>query len=245
MRILVIEDDPHVAAVLERRLGRDGFNVQRTNMGEEGIDLARHYPFDLVMLDLNLPDIPGHTVLRRLKLNNPRVPILVLTGLDTPETRLRCFELGADDCLAKPCHGDELVARVRAIIRRTNGHVTPTLEIGDLTVDMQAREVLADSQPVPLTRREYQLIELLALRRGTTVSKDALLTHMYGGLEEPDAKIIDVYVCKIRRKLSAVAPHLVARIDTAWGRGYALTAPQQDRPQRPHPLPRPTHSQVA
>ncbi|WP_209428408.1 response regulator transcription factor [Pararhodobacter sp. SW119] len=228
MRILVVEDDIHVAAVLERRLGRDGFNVQQTDTGEEAIDLARHYPFDLVLLDLNLPDIPGQTVLRRLRMIDARIPVMVLSGDDDTETRLRCFELGADDFMVKPCHGDELVARVRAIIRRNNGHVTPTLEIGDLSVDTQAREVHAAGEPVPLTRREYQLLEFLALRRGTTVSKDALLTHMYDGVDEPDAKIIDVYVCKIRSKLADVAPDLVAQIETVWGRGYALKSGEPD-----------------
>ena len=245
MRILLIEDDPHVAAALEMRLVRSGFNVQRTDMGEEGIDLARHYPFDLVVLDLNLPDMPGHTVLRRLKLIGPRLPVLILTGDDRPETLMSCFELGADDWLAKPCHGDELVARVRAIIRRTHGHVTPTLEIGDLSIDTETREVRANGKPVPLTRREYQLVELLALHRGNTVTKDAMLTHMYGGLEEPDGKIIDVYVCKVRHKLDAVAPGLNARIETAWGRGYALKAPQEKSERPAPPWPAPLQSQVA
>lgn len=226
MRLLVIEDDPHVAIALERRLARDGFQVERTDLGEEGIDLARHYPFDLVLLDLNLPDIGGQSVLRRLKRARARLPVLVLSGDDSTETRLRCFELGADDYLVKPCHGDELVARVRAIVRRTNGHMSPTLEIGELSVDTLAREVRAKGQPVPLTQREFQLLELLALRNGTTVTKDALLTYMYGGFEEPDVKILDVYVCKIRRKIEAVAPGLATRIETSWGRGYALKAPQ-------------------
>ena len=148
MRILVVEDDINVAALLERRLGRDGFNVQQTDTGEEAIDLARHYPFDLVLLDLNLPDITGQTVLRRLRMIDARIPVMVLSGDDATETRLRCFQLGADDFMVKPCNGDELVARVRAIIRRNNGHVTPTLEIGDLSVDTQAREVRAAARTV-------------------------------------------------------------------------------------------------
>jgi two-component system, cell cycle response regulator CtrA len=229
MRILVIEDDPNVAIVLERRLARDGFKVDRTDLGEEGVDLVRHYPFDLVLLDLNLPDIAGHAVLRRLKHVDVRLPVLVLSGDDSAETRLRCFALGADDYVSKPCHGDELVARVRAIIRRTHGHVTPVLQIGDLRIDTQSRAVYAAGRDVPLTQREYQLLELLALRQGTTVTKDALLTHMYGGLDEPDAKIIDVYICKIRRKLETAAPALKARIETTWGRGYALKAPPLHR----------------
>jgi two-component system, cell cycle response regulator CtrA len=236
MRLLVIEDDPHVAAVLQRRLARDGFHVERTALGEDGIGLVRHYPFDLVLLDLELPDIAGQSVLRRIKLVDSRLPVLVLSGDDRTETRLRCFALGADDYVCKPCHGDELVARVRAIVRRTNGHVTPVLEIGDLRVDTRINQVHADGRPVPLTQREFQLVELLALRQGSTVTKDALLTYMYGGLEEPDAKIIDVYICKIRRKIEAVAPHLNARIETVWGRGYVLKAMHAcpaDRSARP------------
>ena len=222
MRVLVIEDDPFMSAVLQRRLARDGVNVELAETGEEGVDLARHYAYDLVLLDLTLPDMAGTSVLRRLKLVDRRVPVMILSGDDTQETRLRCFQIGADDFVTKPCHGDELLARVRAIIRRTNGHVTPVLEIGDLLVDMQTRDVQAAGEDVLLTNREYQVIEMLALRRGATVTKDELLTRMYGGLEEPDPKIIDVYVCKIRRKLAAAAPDLCARIETVWGRGYAL-----------------------
>lgn len=245
MRILVIEDDPHVAAALRRRLTRDGFNVDWTDLGEDGIGLVRHYAFDLVLLDLNLPDMSGQSVLRRLKLVGRRVPVMVLSGDDSAETRIRCLDAGADDYLCKPCHGDELVARVRAIIRRTNGHISPLLEFGDLCVDMQERAVRIGTHPVPLTRREYQLLELLALRRGATVTKNALLTHMYGGQDEPDAKIIDVYVCKIRHKLQAIEPELEARIETVWGRGYALRLMPLARPCPIVELGRHRPSQVA
>ena len=222
MRILVIEGDLLVPEVLKQRLAHDGFNVQHTEMGEDGLDLARHYPFDLVLLYLDLPDITGDKMLRRLKLINSRLPVMVLLGNDSAETRLRCFGLGADDFQVKPWDGDELVARVRAIIRRINGHVTPMLEIGDLRVDTQTRQVSAADIPVTLTRREYQVLELLAMRHGSTVTKEAMLNHIYSGIDEPGAKIIDVYVHKIRRKLEAVAPHLDARIETVWGRGYVL-----------------------
>ncbi len=222
MRILIIEDDPFVAAVLERRLGREDFGVLRADTGEEGISLAHHYRPDLVLLDLTLPDMPGLNVLRRIKRGRPSARILVLSGDAAPETRVRCLDAGADDYLCKPCHGDELVARVKAVVRRTNGHVTPVLRIGEIDVDTERREVLADGAAVPLTRREYQLLELLALRRGAAVEKEDILAQLYDGPETPDPKIVDVYVCKIRRKLAAAAPQLTAGIDTIWGRGYAL-----------------------
>jgi two-component system, cell cycle response regulator CtrA len=224
VRVLVIEGDPLAARVLEKRLTRERISVHVTGEGEEGYELVRRYPFDLALLDLRLPDMSGTEVLRRMKFGAVRVPAMVLSDDPEPETRLRCFSLGADDYLLKPFHGDELIARARAIVRRRHGHATSHLEIGDLSIDMQRRQAYARYRPVPLTEREYQLLEILALRRGKTVAKDVALTLMYGDLHEPDAQIIDVYICKIRRKLLATAPDLSTRIDTIWGRGYALTA---------------------
>ncbi len=223
MKILVVEDEASVRRMLEMQLTTAGMTVSTAANGEEAIDLATLYPFDLAILDLNLPDISGFEVLRQLRMNKVSVPVLILTGEATPETVLRGFTAGADDYLQKPYAGAELVARVRAIVRRTLGHGSSLIAAGDLTVDIEGRSVAVAGQAMTTTQREFGIIELLVLRKGTTVTKDRFLTQLYGGLDEPNAKIIDVYICRIRKKLIDLG--LPAdMIETVWGQGYRLHA---------------------
>ncbi|PRY95102.1 winged helix family two component transcriptional regulator [Hasllibacter halocynthiae] len=224
MRILLIEDDPTTARSIELMLTHANLNVYATDLGEEGIDLAKLYDYDLILLDLNLPDMNGHDVLRQLRLARIDTPILILTGEDDTENKIKGFGFGADDYLTKPFHRDELVARIHAIIRRSKGHAQSVIETGPIRVNLDAKTVEAGGKPVHLTGKEYQMLELLSLRKGTTLTKEMFLNHLYGGMDEPELKIIDVFICKLRKKLSD-ATGGDNRIETVWGRGYVLRDP--------------------
>jgi two-component system cell cycle response regulator CtrA len=193
-------------------------------MGEEGIDLAKLYDYDLILLDLNLPDINGYEVLRHLRLARITTPILILSGSDDTESKIRGFGFGADDFLTKPFHREELIARIHAIIRRSKGHSQSIIQTGRIAVNLDAKTVDVDGMPVHLTGKEYQMLELLSLRKGTTLTKEMFLNHLYGGMDEPELKIIDVFICKLRKKL-AKATGDDSYIQTVWGRGYVLKDP--------------------
>ncbi|WP_413718331.1 response regulator transcription factor CtrA [Silicimonas sp. MF1-12-2] len=225
MRVLLVEDDPTTSKSIEMMLSHANLNVYATDMGEEGIDLAKLYDYDLILLDLDLPDMDGHEVLRQLRLARVETPILILTGTDDTESKIRGFGFGADDYLTKPFHREELVARIHAIIRRSKGHAQSLIHTGKVTVNLDAKTVEADGKTVHLTGKEYQMLELLSLRKGTTLTKEMFLNHLYGGMDEPELKIIDVFICKLRKKLS-IATDGDNYIETVWGRGYVLRDPQ-------------------
>ena len=224
MRILLVEDDPTTAKSIELMLTHANLNVYSTDLGEEGIDLAKLYDYDLILLDLGLPDMNGHEVLRQLRLSKVATPILILTGADDTESKIKGFGFGADDYLTKPFHREELVARIHAIIRRSKGHAQSIIRTGQIAVNLDAKTVDVDSKTVHLTGKEYQMLELLSLRKGTTLTKEMFLNHLYGGMDEPELKIIDVFICKLRKKL-AQATGGENYIDTVWGRGYVLRDP--------------------
>ena len=224
MRALLIEDDAGVAKSIELMLKAESIYVYKTDFGEEGIDLAKIYDYDVVLLDLNLPDISGYEVLRSLRSAKVHTPILILSGLSGIEDKIRGLGLGADDYLPKPFHKDELVARIHALVRRSKGHAVSIIAIGDLFVDLEARKVELYGQKLHLTGKEYQMLELLALRKDSTLTKEMFLNHLYGDLDEPDAKIIDVFICKIRKKLINASGGR-DYIETVWGRGYTLREP--------------------
>ena len=225
MRILLVEDDPTTSKSIELMLTHANLNVYCTDLGEEGIDLAKLYDYDLILLDLNLPDMNGHDVLRQLRLARISTPILILSGENDTETKIRGFGFGADDFLSKPFHRDELVARIHAIIRRSKGHSQSVIHTGRIAVNLDAKTVEADGNAVHLTGKEYQMLELLSLRKGTTLTKEMFLNHLYGGMDEPELKIIDVFICKLRKKLST-ATGGANYIETVWGRGYVLRDPE-------------------
>jgi two-component system cell cycle response regulator CtrA len=203
-------------------------NVYATDLGEEGVDLAKLYDYDLILLDLNLPDMHGHDVLRQLRLAKIETPILILSGSDDTESKIKGFGFGADDYLTKPFHREELVARIHAIIRRSKGHAQSVIRTGKIAVNLDAKTVEADGKAVHLTGKEYQMLELLSLRKGTTLTKEMFLNHLYGGMDEPELKIIDVFICKLRKKL-AQATEGDNYIETVWGRGYVLRDPEPAR----------------
>ncbi len=225
MRVLLVEDDPTTSKSIELMLSHANLNVYSTDLGEEGIDLAKLYDYDLILLDLNLPDMNGHEVLRQLRLARVETPILILSGEDDTETKIKGFGFGADDYMTKPFHREELVARIHAIIRRSKGHSQSVIHTGKVSVNLDAKTVEVGGRPVHLTGKEYQMLELLSLRKGTTLTKEMFLNHLYGGMDEPELKIIDVFICKLRKKLSN-ATDGENYIETVWGRGYVLRDPQ-------------------
>jgi two-component system, cell cycle response regulator CtrA len=221
MRVLLIEDDSATAQSIELMLKSESFNVYTTDIGEEGIDLGKIYDYDIILLDLNLPDMSGFEVLRSLRVSKVKTPILILTGLAAIEDKVRGLGFGADDYVTKPFHKDELVARIKTIVRRSKGHAQSVIQTGDLVVDLNTKTVEGNAARVHLTGKEYHMLELLALRKGTTITKEMFLSHLYGGLDEPEGKIIDVFICKLRKKLTNASGGK-DYIETIWGRGYAM-----------------------
>lgn len=225
MRVLLIEDDPTMARSIELMLSSEGFNVYSTDLGEEGLDLGKLYDYDIILLDLNLPDMHGYDVLKKLRTAKVNTPILILSGLTEMENKVKGLGFGADDYLTKPFHKEELVARIHAIVRRSKGHSQSIIKTGKLAVNLDTKTVEVDKQRVHLTGKEYAMLELLSLRKGSTLTKEMFLNHLYGGIDEPELKIIDVFICKLRKKLAA-ASNGENYIETVWGRGYVLRNPE-------------------
>ena len=186
MRVLLVDDDAAIARSIELMLKVEEINIYRTDLGEEGVDLGKIYDYDIILLDLNLPDISGYEVLRSLRSAKVVTPVLILSGLASIEDKIRGLGLGADDYLAKPFHKDELIARIHALVRRSKGHAQSLIAVGDLIVNLEARNVELHGQKLNLTAKEYQILALLALRTGSTLTKETFLNHLYGGL--PEAK---------------------------------------------------------
>ena len=221
MRVLLIEDDSATAQSIELMLKSESFNVYTTDLGEEGIDLGKIYDYDVILLDLNLPDVSGFDVLRKLRVSKVKSPVLILSGLDAIENKIKGLGYGADDYMTKPFHKDELVARIQALVRRSKGHAQSVISTDDLCINLETKMVEVNGARVYLTDKEYQMLELLALRKGTTLNKETFLSHLYGGMDEPEMKIIDVFICKLRKKL-ANASGGKDYIETVWGRGYVM-----------------------
>ena len=221
MRFLLIEDDVWIAQSITEALEAEGFHVNETDRGEDGLELSDLYEYQVMILDLGLPDMRGDEVLQNLRQKNTSMPELILSGDAEVESRLSCLHKGADDYLLKPFNMQELTARLQALVRRANGHSQNILQFGDLTLNLSARDVRVGDTRVDLTAKEYQMFELLCLRKGNVVSKESFLDHLYGGMDEPEMKIIDVFICKLRKKIekSGAASPL---IQTVWGRGYRV-----------------------
>lgn len=226
MRVLLIEDDPSTSKSIELMLSAEGFNIYSTDLGEEGIDLGKLYDYDIILLDLNLPDMHGYDVLKKLRLSKVNTPILILSGMVELENKVKGLGFGADDYLTKPFYKEELVARIQAIIRRSKGHAESIIRTGKLSVNLDKKTVEIDGQRVHLTGKEYAMLELLSLRKTTTLTKEMFLNHLYGGMDEPELKIIDVFICKLRKKLASISGENY--IETVWGRGYVLRDPDEE-----------------
>jgi len=227
MRVLLVEDDSNTAQSIELMLKSENFIVDSTDLGEDGLEIGKLYDYDIILLDLMLPDIDGYEVLRRLRSARVNTPILILSGLSELDNKIKGLGFGADDYLTKPFDKRELIARIQAIVRRSKGHSDSVIKTGKLSVNLDTRVVEVDSQPLHLTGKEYGILELLSLRKGTTLTKEMFLNHLYGGMDEPELKIIDVFVCKLRHKLKA-ATGGDSYIETVWGRGYVLRDPSEE-----------------
>jgi two-component system cell cycle response regulator CtrA len=224
VRVLVIEDDQEMADGIELMLRRDDIGVDITDLGGAGVDLGKLFDYDIIVLDLQLPDMSGFDVLKALRVGKVQTPVLILSGNVVVEAKVRALGFGADDYLTKPFHKDELVARIEAVVRRSKGYSQSVITIGKFSINLDTKTVEVDGTNVHVTPKEYQVLELLTLRKGATLTKDMLINHLYNGLDEPIAKIIDVFICKLRKKL-ADATGGDNFIETIWGRGYRLIAP--------------------
>ena len=221
MRVLLIEDDALTAKGIETLLKKEGVVVDTTSFGQYGLEVGKIYDYDGIILDLMLPDIDGVEVIKKLRSANIKTPVIVLSGLSQCEDKVQCLDIGADDYITKPFNGSELVSRIQAVVRRSKGHADPVIKIGRMTVNLQSRRVEVDGNALHLTGKEYSILELLCLRKGVTLTKDVFLNHLYGGMDEPELKIIDVFICKLRKKLmNALGGE--SYIETVWGRGYAI-----------------------
>ena len=221
MRVLLVEDDNSTAMSVQLALASEGIICDACSLGQEGLEVGKLYDYDLIILDLILPDIDGYEVLQRLRSAKVKIPVLILSGLSGAEQKIKGLGFGADDYLTKPFNRGELVARIQAIVRRSKGHSESVLRFDKVTLNLDTRIVEIDSTPVHLTSKEYAILELLAMRRGAVLTKEMFLNHLYGGIDEPELKIIDVFVCKLRKKL-ADASGGTNYIETVWGRGYML-----------------------
>ena len=225
MRVLLVEDDPATAQSLKMMLESEKMVVDATDLGEDGLEIGKLYDYDIIILDLMLPDIDGIEVLRRLRDARVETPVLILSGLTDANDKVKGLGTGADDYLTKPFNKAELMARIQAIVRRSKGHAQSIIRTGKLAVNLDSHTVEVDGRHVHLTGKEYGILELLSLRKGTTLTKEMFLNHLYGGMDEPELKIIDVFICKLRKKLGN-ATGGENYIETIWGQGYVLRGPE-------------------
>jgi two-component system, cell cycle response regulator CtrA len=220
MRVLLVEDDITTARGITMTLKSSGAVVDHADTGEEALELARHYDYDIVVLDLMLPDMEGYDVLRRMRASRLDTPVMILSGLTRPQAKVKAFAMGADEFMTKPFDKAELVARMQAVIRRSKGYSQPMLKVGEVSLNLDSREVFVGEAQVHLTGKEFAILELLVLRKGMVLTKETFLNHLYGGMDEPEMKIIDVFICKLRKKLAQAGAG--ALIGTVWGRGYMI-----------------------
>ena len=220
MRVLIVEDDGLSNRALTQLLRGHGVIVDQIDSGEEAMELTRHYDYDVVLVDLVLPDMEGYDVVRRMRAARIETPVVIQAALVGPQARVKAFSMGADDFITKPYDHAELFARMQAIIRRSKGYSQPTLRCGPLELKLDSREVQVSGRPVHLTGKEYGILELLVMRKGMVLTKEMFLNHLYGGMDEPEMKIIDVFICKLRKKLAEAGAANV--IGTVWGRGYMV-----------------------
>ena len=194
------------------------------------MEIGKLYDYDIILLDIMLPDMDGFEVLRRLRDSRVKTPILILSGLTQSESKVKGLKTGSDDYMTKPFDKAELLARIQAIVRRSAGHAQSVVTTGQLSVNLDAHTVEVNGQSIHLTGKEYGILELLSLRKGTTLTKEMFLNHLYGGMDEPELKIIDVFICKLRKKLSTATGD-ENYIETVWGRGYVLRDPDGNAQQ--------------
>ncbi|HXA39434.1 MAG TPA: response regulator transcription factor [Phenylobacterium sp.] len=228
MHILLVEDNPVAAKSIELKLVAEGHNVFTTDLGEDAVELASVYDYDLMLLDLDLSDMEGLDVLRAVRAKKIRTPVIILTASGDIETKVKALSGGADDFITKPFHKAELAARINAVVRRSRGHSESIIRTGNIALNLDTRSAEVSGAPVHLTPSEYKVLELLSLRKNSVLTKEMCLNHLYNGLREPEVKIIDVFICKLRKKLAAAAGG-GNQIETVWGGGYMLRDTSDER----------------
>ena len=221
MRALLVDDDSSAFSLLKAAVKPENFIIERAEAGLDAIEMVKVYDFDVMIVEQDLPDIEGHRLVQRLRDADINLAIMMLSRIADKRATIQALNAGADDYMIKPFDHEELVVRLRAIIRRSKGHAGSVLRIGRLSVDMSAKTVEVDGKPLQATAKEYGILELLALRRGMTLTKENFLDHLYGGMDEPEQKVIDVFICKLRKKIAAISSDQNP-IRTIWGRGYML-----------------------
>ena len=231
MHILLVEDDPVTAAKVEFLLQREDFICDATASGRVAVNQGKLYEYDIIILDLMLPDMSGYEVLQELRAAGVRTPVLILSGLGEVDDKIKGLSFGADDFLTKPFEHRELIARLQAIVRRSKGHSGSTIRTGKLLVNLDSRTATIEDRQLRITPKEYAILELLSLRKGATLTKEFFLHQLYGGVDEPDIRTIDVFICKLRTKL-AKATGGEHYIETVRGRGYLLRDPAEEVAER-------------
>jgi two-component system, cell cycle response regulator CtrA len=224
MRVLLIGKDEATTATVKMMPRAKNFICVTTDLGEDSLEIHKLHDYDIILFDLSVPEVKSYEVLRRLRRARVRTPVLILLGFAELEQRIKDLGFGANDFLTKPFDRSELIARIEAIACCSKDHCESTIRTGKLVVNLATREVSVEDRSVHLTGKEYGVLELLSLRKSTTLTKEMFLDHLYSGMGEPELKIIDVFVCKLRKKL-AEATGGSHYIETVWGRGYRLRDP--------------------
>ncbi len=217
MRILIVEDEPDLLSAVAQSLREEGYAVDEATDGETGLYKAKSSDYDAIILDLMIPRLDGISLLQRLR-TLKKTPVLILTARDTTADRVKGLDNGADDYLTKPFELAELLARLRALIRRSAGDASPRIEVGDIIIDTRSRTVLRGSVEIALTAREYALVEFLALHRGTLVSRTMIYDHLFDEQDDSLSNLVDVHVANVRKKLGKDF------ITTRRGQGYLIDA---------------------
>jgi two-component system cell cycle response regulator CtrA len=227
MKVLLIEDDLKMAGVIQAGLCARNCVCDFVD-ANEALQIAQVYDYSVIILDLMLPDISGHELLKKFRDSSIKTPVLVLSGLQAVQEKVKALGVGADDYMTKPFSIDELVSRLKAITRRAEGHSSAVVRVGDIVLNLDTQVIEVKGIPLELTGKEYQILEFLLIRKGATVTKNNFLNRLYSGMDEPEEKIIDVFMCKIRRKLQDIlGPSGREYIETIWGRGYVLREPSR------------------
>ena len=221
MHILLVEDNISTAKSVQLNLSNAGHNVTHTTSGEESVELVELYDYDAVLMDIDLEDISGIEALRELRLRKDATPVIILSGTTDVDVKIQALAAGADDYMTKPFHKEELMARITAVVRRSRGHVDSIIRTGPIALNLNTRSAEVSGRQIHLTPSEYKMLELLSLRKNTVLTKEACLNHLYNGLSEPEPKIIDVFICKLRKKIAGAAGG-ESQIETVWGGGYML-----------------------
>jgi two-component system cell cycle response regulator CtrA len=220
MRLLLVQSNSAADREAWRILAKSGAIIDHVRTVEEAIMYLQAYDYDTIVLDRALEDMDGLEVVRWFRSRGFNTPLLLLLDQCSGQTKAQALRNGADDLLIKPCDKDEFVARIEATVRRWHGHARSLLRVGPLEIDIATREVRIDGQPISVTRKEYSILELMALRKGHVIAKQNFFDHLYSGIDAPETRIIDVFICNLRKKLAVWG--IGSLIDTVRGHGYIM-----------------------